>query len=251
MTIKEPLIKNINLTIHPGQRIALVGRSGSGKTTLAKLIAGLHQPTEGEILFDGSPLLDISRAVSSNSIAMVQETIQIYGCSVRDNLTLWNQSINASELQRACKDAEVYDVIQGLPEGIETILSEGGDNLSGGQRQRLELARALAGDPSILVMDEATSALDAEVERKVIDNLNHRGCTQIIIAQRLSTIRSADLILVMDQGEIVQQGRHETLIQDREEPMQGCCKIVLNVSSSRFRFESRASNHIRLQRDST
>lgn len=216
VTIKEPLIKNINLTVHPGQRIALVGRSGSGKTTLAKLIAGLHQPTEGEILFDGSPLLDISRAISSNSIAMVQETIQIYGCSVRDNLTLWNQSINASELQRACTDAEVYDVIQGLPEGIETILSEGGDNLSGGQRQRLELARALAGDPSILVMDEATSALDAEVERKVIDNLNHRGCTQIIIAQRLSTIRSADLILVMDQGEIVQQGRHETLIQDRE-----------------------------------
>jgi len=216
VTIKEPLIKNINLTIHPGQRIALVGRSGSGKTTLAKLIAGLHQPTEGEILFDGSPLLDISRAISSNSIAMVQETIQIYGCSVRDNLTLWNQSINTLELERACKDAEVYDVIQGMPEGIETILSEGGNNLSGGQRQRLELARALAGDPSILVMDEATSALDAEVERKVIENLNHRGCTQIIIAQRLSTVRNADLILVMDEGEIVQQGRHETLIQDRE-----------------------------------
>ena len=218
VAIKDPLISNLSLTIHPGQRIALVGGSGSGKSTLAKLIAGLHQPTDGEILFDGSSLVDTPRAISTNSLAMVQQDIQIYGCSVRENLALWNSSINASDLQRACRDAEIHTVIQGLPEGMETVLSEGGNNLSGGQRQRLELARALVRDPNILVMDEATSALDAETERKVIENLSHRGCTQVIVAHRLSTIRDADLILVMDQGQVVQQGRHETLMEDLDGP---------------------------------
>ena len=216
--IKDPLINNFSLTIHPGQRIALVGGSGSGKSTLAKLIAGVHQPTEGSIFFDGLPLVETPRAVSTNSLAMVQQDIQIYGCSVRENLTLWNSSINTSDLQRACRDAEIHTVIQGLPEGMDSLLSEGGNNLSGGQRQRLELARALVRDPSILVMDEATSALDAETERQVIENLSNRGCTQVIVAHRLSTIRDADLILVMDQGQVVQQGRHETLIEDVDGP---------------------------------
>ena len=218
VAIKDPLINNLNITIHPGQRIALVGGSGSGKSTLAKLIAGLHQPTEGDILFDGSSLVDTPRAISTNSLAMVQQDIQIYGCSVRDNLSLWNPSISTADLQRACRDAEIHDVIQGLPEGLDFVLSEGGNNLSGGQRQRLELARALVRDPSILVMDEATSALDAETERKVIENLSHRGCTQVIVAHRLSTIRDADLILVMDQGQVVQQGRHDTMINDQDGP---------------------------------
>ena len=218
VAIKDPLINNLNLTIHPGQRIALVGGSGSGKSTLAKLIAGLHQPTDGTILFDGSSLVDTPRAISTNSLAMVQQDIQIYGCSVRDNLSLWNPSISTTDLQRACRDAEIHDVIQGLPEGLDSVLSEGGNNLSGGQRQRLELARALVRDPSILVMDEATSALDAETERKVIENLSHRGCTQVIVAHRLSTIRDADLILVMDQGQVVQQGRHDTMINDQDGP---------------------------------
>ena len=132
--------------------------------------------------------------------------------------SLWNPSISTADLQRACRDAEIHDVIQGLPEGLESVLSEGGNNLSGGQRQRLELARALVRDPSILVMDEATSALDAETERKVIENLSHRGCTQVIVAHRLSTIRDADLILVMNQGQVVQQGRHDTMITDQNGP---------------------------------
>ena len=218
VAIKDPLINNLDLAIYPGQRIALVGGSGSGKSTLAMLIAGLHQPTDGDILFDGSSLLDTPRAVTTNSLAMVQQDIHIYGCSVRENLTLWNPLISTPNLYRACKDAEIFDVIHGLPDGIETILTEGGQNLSGGQRQRLELARALVCDPTILIMDEATSALDAETERKVIKNLSHRGCTQVIVAHRLSTIRDADLILVMDHGRIVQQGRHEDMIQDKESP---------------------------------
>ena len=218
ITIKDPLIQGLSLTIHPGQRIALVGGSGSGKSTLAKLIAGLHQPTDGDILFDGASLTNIPRAVSTTSLAMVQQDIQIYGCSVRENLSLWNPSVSSSDIQRACEDAEINDVIQGLPEGMNSVLSEGGNNLSGGQKQRLELARALVRDPSILVMDEATSALDAETEHNVIENLGRRGCTQIIVAHRLSTIRDADLILVLDRGQVIQQGVHETMIRDLNSP---------------------------------
>ena len=212
--ITPPLIDGLTLTIHAGMRLALVGGSGSGKSTLAKLLAGLHQPTAGTILFDEKTLLELPRAVVVSSLAMVQQEIQLFGCSVRDNLSLWNHAIPESTLLEACRDAEMLDVVRALPDGIDTLLSEGGRNLSGGQRQRLELARALVGNPSILIMDEATSALDAETEQKLIANLSRRGCTQVIVAHRLSTIRDADLILVMDQGRVIQQGTHESLMQD-------------------------------------
>ena len=216
--IKDNLINDFNLTIHPGQRIAFVGGSGSGKSTLAKLIAGLYQPNNGEILFDGMPLLSIPRAVTTGSLAMVQQEIALYGCSVKDNLTLWNSSVTSYDLRRACRDAEIDGVINDLPQGFDTKLSEGGNSLSGGQRQRLEIARALVCDPTILIMDEATSALDAETERKVLSNLSNRGCTQVIVAHRLSTIRNADLILVMKDGKIVQQGTHESMILEEDSP---------------------------------
>ena len=212
--IQAPLIDDLTLTIHSGMRVALVGGSGSGKSTMAKLLAGLHQPTGGAILFDGKSLIDHPRSVVVSSLAMVQQEIQLFGCSLRDNLSLWNPAIPDSTLLRACQDAEILEVVQSLPEGLDTLLSEGGRNLSGGQRQRIELARALVSNPSILIMDEATSALDAESERKVIANLARRGCTQVIVAHRLSTIRDADLILVMDQGKVVQQGTHQSLSQD-------------------------------------
>ena len=212
--ITPPLIDGLTLKIHAGMRIALVGGSGSGKSTLAKLLAGLHQPTAGTILFDEKTLLELPRAVVVSSLAMVQQEIQLFGCSVRDNLSLWNHAIPESTLLEACRDVEMLDVVRGLPDGIDTLLSEGGRNLSGGQRQRLELARALVGNPSILIMDEATSALDAETEQKLIANLSRRGCTQVIVAHRLSTIRDADLILVMDQGRVIEQGTHERLMQD-------------------------------------
>jgi len=212
--IQAPLIDDLTLTIHSGMRVALVGGSGSGKSTMAKLLAGLHQPTGGAILFDGKSLIDHPRSVVVSSLAMVQQEIQLFGCSLRDNLSLWKPAIPDSTLLRACQDAEILEVVQSLPEGLDTLLSEGGRNLSGGQRQRIELARALVSNPSILIMDEATSALDAESERKVIANLARRGCTQVIVAHRLSTIRDADLILVMDQGKVVQQGTHQSLSQD-------------------------------------
>ena len=212
--IQAPLIDGLSLTIQPGMRVALVGGSGSGKSTLAKLIAGLHQPTAGTIRFDDHTLLELPRSVAVASLAMVQQEIQLFGCSVRDNLSLWNRAISDAALLDACRDAEVLEVVRGLPEGLDTQLSEGGRNLSGGQRQRLELARALVNNPSILIMDEATSALDAETERRLIANLARRGCTQIIVAHRLSTIRDADLILVMEQGRVIQQGTHEQLLQD-------------------------------------
>lgn len=210
-TIQPPLIDGLSLTIHPGMRVALVGGSGSGKSTLAKLLAGLHQPTGGTIRFDGHTLLELPRAAVVSSLAMVQQEIQLFGCSVRDNLSLWNAAISDRALLEACRDAEILEVVLGLPNGLDTQLSEGGRNLSGGQRQRLEIARALVSNPSILIMDEATSALDAETERKLIANLARRGCTQIIVAHRLSTIRDADLILVMEQGKVIQQGCHDEL----------------------------------------
>ncbi len=213
--IQAPLIDGLSLEIHPGMRVALVGGSGSGKSTLAKLLAGLHQPTGGSIQFDGRTLLEHPRSVVVSSLAMVQQEIQLFGCSVRDNLSMWNPAIDEITLLEACREAEILEVVLGLPEGLDTILTEGGRNLSGGQRQRLELARSLVCNPSILIMDEATSALDSETECKLISNLARRGCTQVIVAHRLSTIRDADLILVLDQGKLIQQGTHETLLMDK------------------------------------
>ena len=209
--IKPALIQDLDLEVRPGQRIALVGSSGSGKSTVARVISGLLQPTGGELLFDGEPLSTIPREVSVNSIAMVQQDGHLFGCSVIDNLTYWDRSIPRERVNQACKDAQIDTVVKRLPAGYDTVLSEGGSNLSGGQRQRLEIARALLRDPSILILDEATAALDPETERLVSEALRRRGCTQIIVAHRLSTIRDADWILVLDKGQVV-QGRHGEMV---------------------------------------
>ena len=214
--VRPPLIDGLSVSIAPGMRVALVGASGSGKSTLVRLIAGLLPASEGAIRFDGYPLTAIPRPVAVASLAMVQQEIAIYGMSIRDNLCLWRNDRSDAQLLEACRDAQLLDLIEALPGGLNTPLAEGGRNLSGGQRQRLELARALLQDPAILILDEATSALDAETEQRVEEALRRRACTQIVVAHRLSTIRDADLILVLEGGRVVQRGRHDQLIAKAE-----------------------------------
>jgi ATP-binding cassette, subfamily C, bacterial len=208
-----PLIENFNLNVKPGARIALIGGSGSGKSTIAKLICGLYPPIKGEILLDQKRRDQLPRLLLANSIAMVEQDIFLFTGTVRDNLTLWDASVPDQDLIMACKDALIHDVIQALPNGYNSELIEGGMNLSGGQRQRLEIARALVWNPSILVLDEATSALDSESEFKIEQNLRRRGCTCIVVAHRLSTIRDCDEIIVMDQGKVAQRGTYDELRQ--------------------------------------
>lgn len=205
-------VRDVSVKIAPGQKVAIVGRSGAGKSTLAKLMLGLYQPSSGRILYDGVDLAKLDLQSVRHQFGIVTQRSYLFGATIRENIALKDPSISMPEVIAAAKLAHIHDDITGIPMGYETILTDGGGSLSGGQRQRLALARALVSQPVILLLDEATSELDTITESQIHRNLAALNCTRIVIAHRLSTIRDADLILVLNEGRIVERGSHEELL---------------------------------------
>ena len=210
------VINNLSFTIKPGQKVAIIGPSGSGKTTIGRLATALYYPSSGQIFFDGAPIEEISIELFRNSVSSIDQDIFLFSGTIRENLTFWNNKIPNQILINAAIDANIHDEISMRNGGYDSLLTEEGRNLSGGQRQRIEIARALLYYPSLLIMDEATSALDDKTERAVMGKIKEREISALIIANRLSTIKNCDEILVLDQGSIIQRGSHEELMKNSE-----------------------------------
>ena len=209
--LEAPFIRNFNMTVEPGQKVAIVGASGCGKSTIAQLISGIYEAREGEILFDGKPFSQIDRAVFAGSVAVVDQEITLFEDTIANNIKLWDTTIEDFEMILAARDAQIHNEIMDRVGGYNYRICEGAKDFSGGQKQCMEIARALAQDPTILILDEATSALDAKTEHDVVHAISDRGVTCIVIAHRLSTIRDCDQIIVMENGLIKEHGTHEEL----------------------------------------
>ena len=210
--LAPPLIEDFSLELRRGRSVAFVGASGSGKSTLAKLISGLYRPWSGEILFDGKPIGSIDRSVFTGSVAVVDQDIVLFEDTIANNIKMWDPSIEDFEMILAARDACIHEDIMRREGGYQYRLAEDGRDLSGGQRQRLEIARVLAQDPTMIILDEATSALDARTEHEIVESIRARGITCVVVAHRLSTVRSCDEILVLDHGRVAERGTHAQLM---------------------------------------
>ncbi|MFK7941648.1 MAG: NHLP family bacteriocin export ABC transporter peptidase/permease/ATPase subunit [Paracoccaceae bacterium] len=210
--LDPPLIDGLDIALAPGTRVALVGASGSGKSTVGKLITGLAEPRGGTLEIGGRAHGDWARSALAARLAYVRQEVVLFRGTVRENLTLWDNTIPEPDLIRAAHDAQIHATIAARPGAYDAEIAVGGRNFSGGERQRLEIARALATNPSVIVLDEATSALDPITEHRVMEAIRRRGTTCIVIAHRLSAIRDCDEIVVLDRGQVAERGRHEDLL---------------------------------------
>ena len=218
-----PVISDFDLHVKPGEWAALVGDSGCGKSTIAKLIAGLHKPWEGAVLFDGIPAEEVPRVKLKQSLSVVDQDIVLFDGTIMDNLRLWDSSIDEADVLRGARDSCIHETVVARPDGYDQLVTSDGANFSGGERQRLEIARALSLNPTILILDEATSALDAKTEQEVMQAIRARGITCIVVAHRLSTIRDCNQIVMLKEGHVVERGTHDELME-----LDGCYAALVN-----------------------
>lgn len=210
----SPLIEHLSLHIKPGEKVAFVGKSGCGKSTLAMLVAGLYEPWEGEVLLDGKPIHQTSRAMLTSSIGVVGQDVKLFEGTIADNIRMWDESISDEAMVNAANCAQLHDEVTNMPNTYDSMVETGGQNLSSGQRQRLEIAAALAKQPSILIMDEATATLDLTTEAAIIKAVRELGITLLMVAHRLETVRQCDTIYVIAHGKVIQHGTHDSLMSD-------------------------------------